>query len=384
MNILIIASNFKPLIGGVAEYTHQLASGLFLRGHRIIVFSPHSPGDKEFDATCSYKVSRYDAQALYALPKLKRNWKEYKIIKQMIKTEGIEIVIGDHLCAEPYLYWLAAKTTARPTCVFIHGLDILSGLNGIDGFKKRLVLSNVKRIFCNSRFTRDAVISFGFPSAKTSIVYPGINISDFKAGNNKTDSPVTKKLSLEGKKVIFTLGRLIERKGQDTLIKAMPLILKEVLEAVCLIGGEGPYEEQLKLLAQEQGVKEKVIFVGRVREVRRQDYYDACDVFAMPARQLESKEAEAFGIVYLEANACAKPVIGGRSGGAVEVIIENQTGLLVDPGDPDEVAGAIIKLLKDPALAKDMGLRGRQMVEDKFSWEKLLPGIEAGLKELIS
>ncbi len=384
MNILIIASDSRPLIGGVSEYTHQIARFLSLEGNKITVFSPQMDKDKEFDVTCPYRIYRYNAGALYAHNKLYRYFKEYSLVRNIIRKDKIQVIIGNHLCANPYIYWLVAKISKKPYCVLTYGMEIGAGPNDIDGFKKRLVLRNANKVFCISCFAQNRVIKLGIPPSKTVVVYPGIAIQDFRAWNKKVASPISQKLGLNNRKVIFTLGRLVERKGQDTVIKAMPKVLKDVRDALYLIAGEGPYKKELRHLTEEYRVKEQVIFLGRISESQKQFYYDACDIFVMVNREIKNGNAEGFGIVFLEANACGKPVIGGKSGGAAEAIIHNQTGLLVNPSDIDEVAEAITYLLKNPDAASRMGDKGRQMIEKKFAWGKLVPKIEQELRNLIS
>lgn len=382
MNILIIASDFKPMTGGIAEYTHQMARFLTMYGNRVVVFAPHMSNDKECDASLPYITHRYDEEALYSVKKPFRYLREIELLRKIIQTHKIDIIIGNHLCTNPYIYWLVAKIMNKPSCVFLHGRDVMVNLTGVDGLKKRAILKTVDRVFCNTHYTQQCAIKMGMPYDKSVIVHPGFHSGELKSGNSKSRSPVTSAFSLQDKKVIFTLGRLTERKGQDTIIRAMPEILRSIPDAVYLIGGDGPYEDTLKRLAEDQGVSRYVIFAGRVKEDQRQSYYDACDIFIMANRELDNGDAEAFGMVFLEANACGKPVIGGRSGGVAESVQHNQTGLLVNPTDIRDVAEAVTYLLKRPDVARQMGEKGRQIAEENFSWQKLVPGIEQELLAL--
>ncbi|MBU2063240.1 MAG: glycosyltransferase family 4 protein [Candidatus Omnitrophica bacterium] len=384
MNILIVASDFKPLSGGIAEYTYHMAKVLLAGGNNIAILAPLMDGCKEFDKTCPVEVIRYDADYLYSLNKLRRYIKEFRLLSSLIRKNKIDVIIGNCLCTNPYIYWLVAKILGKVSCVFVHGADILLHSKGIDQFKKNLVLKNVNMVFCNTKFTQKRAIALGVPSAKTFVAYPGVSIAEFEAGDKGAASLPVQKLRLENKKIVFALGRLLERKGQDTLIRAMPKVLKEAPETVCIIGGEGPYGDKLKRLASEYGVEKQVIFVGQVYEEQRQAYYDICDVFVMVNRQLKNGDAEAFGMVFLEANICYKPVIGGRSGGVPEAVVHDKTGFLVDPLNIDEVAEKIIYLFKNPQVAKQMGEAGKQWVKDNFTWDKLMPKIEAKLAELIA
>ncbi len=120
--------------------------------------------------------------------------------------------------------------------------------------------------------------------------------------------------------VVVCIGRMVKRKGQDTLVKAWPAVLRELPDARLLLVGEGPYRKRVEELARSLGVADSVIFTGRVPQEEMPAHFDAGDVFAMPCRtRLFGLEVEAFGIVYLEAAACGLPVITGDSGGAPEV-----------------------------------------------------------------
>jgi len=383
MNILIVATDFKPLSGGISEYTYHMVKALSVRGNNITILSPFMDGCQEFDKTCSFKVIRYDADYLYSLNKWRKYIKEFRLLSSIIREDKIDVVIGNFLCTDPYIYWLVAKILGKVSCVFIHGADILLHPKQIDKFKKSLILRNVDTVFCNTKFTQKKAIGLGVCEAKTFVAYPGISPAEFEAGDKQKASLLCRKLLRENKKIIFALGRLLERKGQDTLIRAMPKVLKEIPEAICIIGGEGPYKDKLKQLAIECRVEKEVMFVGQVYEQQRQSYYEACSVFAMVNRELNNGDAEAFGMVFLEANVCYKPVIGGRSGGVPEAIMHDKTGFLVDPLNIDEVSDKIVYLLKNPNIASQLGQAGRQWVEDNFTWDKLVPQIEEKLAMLI-
>lgn len=176
-----------------------------------------------------------------------------------------------------------------------------------------------------------------------------------------------KKYRLEDRRVIVSVGRLVHRKGQDKLIESLPKILQSFPEAVLLLVGEGPIKQMLKNTAKQLGVTNNVIFAGRVQHIDLPDYICLGEVFAMPVRsRFAGLEVEGLGIVYLEASACALPVIVGNSGGATDAVIDSVTGLLVDGSDTDQIADAVCKLLTDQSRAKAMGLAGRGWVIENW------------------
>jgi phosphatidylinositol alpha-1,6-mannosyltransferase len=161
----------------------------------------------------------------------------------------------------------------------------------------------------------------------------------------------------------------VPRKGQDVLIRALPLIQRAVPDAALLMVSGGPYRATLERLARETGVERDVVFTGSVSWAELPAHYAAGDVFAMPCRTRRGGlDVEGLGMVFLEAAACGLPVVAGTSGGAPEAVQDGVTGHVVQPRSPDAVATAISDLLDDPAKARAMGTAGRAWVEQRWSW----------------
>jgi phosphatidylinositol alpha-1,6-mannosyltransferase len=172
--------------------------------------------------------------------------------------------------------------------------------------------------------------------------------------------------------VVVCVSRLVPRKGQDTLIQAMPRILHEVPDAALLIVGGGPYRGDLEKLAARTGVSHAVRFTGPVPWEELPAHYGAGDVFAMPCRTRRGGlDVEGLGIVYLEASATGLPVVAGDSGGAPDAVLDGETGWVVAGGSPAQSADRILTLLRDPELRRRMGERGRRWVEEAWRWDLL-------------
>lgn len=199
-------------------------------------------------------------------------------------------------------------------------------------------------------------------------IAPGIDTNHFAPQSNS--AALRDELGLTHKKVIVSVGRLVHRKGQDTLIEALPEILTHIPDAHLLFIGEGPYKDYLVKRAAELQLSHAVTFIGRIQYADLPRYICVGDIFAMPSRsRLAGLEVEGLGIVYLEASACGLAVIGGKSGGAPDAVLEAETGFSVDGTSPHEVADAAITLLQDPVLASGMGSRGRQWIIDEWQWD---------------
>ena len=199
-------------------------------------------------------------------------------------------------------------------------------------------------------------------------IAPGIDTNHFAP--QSSSAALRDELGLTHKKVIVSVGRLVHRKGQDTLIEALPEILTHIPDAHLLFIGEGPYKDYLVKRAAELQLSHAVTFIGRIQYADLPRYICVGDIFAMPSRsRLAGLEVEGLGIVYLEASACGLAVIGGKSGGAPDAVLEAETGFSVDGTSPHEVADAAITLLQDPVLASGMGSRGRQWIIDEWQWD---------------
>src|SRR5262249_30414488 len=148
-----------------------------------------------------------------------------------------------------------------------------------------------------------------------------------------------------GKQILLTVARLDARKGHETVLNALPEVLKRHPDTVYIIVGDGPERSKLEELTKSLNLTAHVKFAGRVSEADLLAYYHACNLFVQPNRRMPDGDDEGFGLVFIEAGACCKPVIGGRSGGVPEAIQEGVTGLLVDGNSVKQTQDAIVRLL---------------------------------------
>lgn len=233
----------------------------------------------------------------------------------------------------------------------------------------RRIGSTVDVLTYLGEFTRNAISQGLTSQAKRSMVKiaPGIDVDHFLP----TDaSALRRSLGLAEKKVIVSVGRLVHRKGQDRLIKAMPEILKSVSNAHLLLVGEGPHRDHLQKLVQKHNLEGSVTLLGRIEYKNLPMHICVGDIFAMPSRsRLMGLEVEGLGIVYLEASACGLPVLAGNSGGAPDAVVHNETGLVVDGMENKEIADAAIELLTKVDLSQKMGAAGRQWIVENWRWE---------------
>lgn len=364
MKVLFITNDFLPRTGGVANFIHHLADQLGKRGHTVSILAPRENG---FD---KIKPKNYH---IYWCPKWKRLASVPFIFYTLflVLTRRIEKVFIGHVMSTHAIGCLVLKFLFRiPSAILTHGNDLrYSCSTTVDTIVVRYLLNNASLILCNSRFTAETLGAKGY-TRKSEIFHPGVDTTIFRPGVDISE--IRKIYHLDGHKVILTVARLVEKKNIEGVLRALPKVIQAIPNVLYLIIGEGEKKEALEEISGQLGVKNHVLFLGRIENNLLPRYYCACDLYVMPSfEDKRSKDIETFGISYIEANACEKPVIGGRSGGVVDAIIEGETGLLVNPHDIDEIADAIIRLLRDSELARRIGENSRTRVEKELSWEKV-------------
>jgi phosphatidylinositol alpha-1,6-mannosyltransferase len=198
----------------------------------------------------------------------------------------------------------------------------------------------------------------------------GVDTALFRPGAG--GDAVRRRHGLVDRPVVVCVSRLVPRKGQDMLIRALPEIRRRVPDTALLCVGGGPYLPQLQRLAREEQVADAVVLTGSVPWAELPAHYDAGNVFAMPCRtRRRGLDVEGLGIVFLEASATGLPVVAGRSGGSPDAVLDGTTGRLVDGRTVPEIADAVAGLLEDPARARAMGADGRSWVEEEWRWDVL-------------
>ena len=285
-----------------------------------------------------------------------------------------QVVIAGHPNLGPVarvMRWVAPRLK---TAVSTHGVEVWQPLPRI----RRGALRRADVVLAPSKYTADHVAADQGVEAKKIRVLPwGLDPQFEELAVRAAKSPPP--ANFPQGQVVLTVGRwrADERyKGMDTLITALPRLLTRWPELQVAAVGDGDDRRWLEDLADESGVRRHVHFLSGLSYAELAACYGHCDIFALPSR------GEGFGLVYLEAMACAKPVIGGAHGGAPEVILDGKTGYLVEHGDAAQLATALETLLEDPKLREEMGRRGKQRVEDEFRFSVFRKSFRRILREL--
>ena len=369
MFTLIFTFGYPPSYGGVQVYTEEVARGLWKQGEGIVVLAPYYAGCKSLDPQQPFPIYRGPSKLLI------RELYMLAVLPWLIKKYNIKRILNTVWLPCGFISWLVTRFIKIPYYLSAHGSEILDTQNIKNLLKnfirkrlrlfKLITFNNAQGVFAISRYTKQLVISQGISPENIYFVPNGVDTNRFFPIKNIEE--VYTKHRLSNCKIILTIGRLDDYKGHDTIIRSLPQVLSVIPEAVYLIVGKGPEREKLEELSKDISVSDRVVFAGYVPDDELVCYYNACDIFIMVSRA-DEKDVEGFGLVFLEANACGKPVIGGDSGGVSDAIVNGQTGLLVDPTNEDAVVHAIIRLLSNTNEINKMGENGLRRVQDELDW----------------
>lgn len=379
MNILFVSSNFPPEEGGIAIFNCNICKQLSGRGHKVLTLVDGFKESNDFDKQQSFDILRFNGRirptSLKAI---------YKILSLVLKNR-IEVIFFGHFGSTHWLGGVLAKKILKvPYVILVHGTEFNSYFDRFtwaDHWASKIVLRNASRIIANSRATKKLVEDHGYSSKKIRIVHPGTDPVKFKVRDKQMD--LMEKFGLKDKKILLTVSRLVAKKNHENVLKALPLVIQKIPNFIYLIIGKGEEEVRLKKLAKDLGLEKYVQFVGYVEPKDVAVYYNICDIFVMPSKTVDI-DYESFGIVYAEANACGKPVIGGKSGGVEDAVIDGVTGLLVNPDNVEEISQALLCLLTDQEHARELGENGRRRVKEELNWASVGRKIEEILQETVT
>lgn len=363
--ILCITNDFGPRAGGIETFL----IGLIERSPfaSIIVYTSQQGDthsyDQEWFNDFGVEVIRDKRKVLLPSPRVGR------AVRELVRERGIERVIFGAAAPLALLSQSLRRAGVKRIIALTHGHEVWWSKLWPFTWAMRRIGRGVDTLTYLGEFTKNAISGVLRKSDADAMVRiaPGIDSNHFAP--HPTANDLKRELDLADKRVIVSVGRLVHRKGQDTLVEALPMILRENPDAHLLFVGVGPHLEYIHKRAIQLGVLSHISFVGRVQYSELPRFISVGEIFAMPSRsRLAGLEVEGLGIVYLEASACELPVVGGLSGGAPDAVLEGETGYSVDGLNPAAVADAVNRLLADPELAKAMGRRGRQWIIDEWEW----------------
>lgn len=255
----------------------------------------------------------------------------------------------------------------KKAVVYAHGEEITTWRNPGKFRAMRFTYRHVDKVIANSNFTHDELVKLGVPESKIVLISPGVDIERFRPMNDANF--LRERIGLkQGQMLILSVGRLNLRKGFDNVIRAIPSLLAQGVDMQYAIIGIGEGHDHLVQLATNLNVADRVHFLGHVAPDELPLWYNACDVFAMPNREING-DTEGFGMVFLEAAACGKPAIAGRAGGTGAAVVDGVTGFSVDGADVAAIEQALHRLLSEETLRAQLGRAGYLRAVGEFSWE---------------
>jgi phosphatidyl-myo-inositol dimannoside synthase len=370
---LVLSEHFLPQCGGSITWLLQ-TYGRYSSGEAVVVAGEH--GDTMLvDQNLPFKVERIRMWMNDWDPtrpaSLSRYFDMFLRVRKSLRRHQLSQIHCIKVLPEGFVAWWMRRFFRVPYMLYAHGEEIQMRLTSrILGWLIPPLYKGADAIIANSRHTKELLELIGVRPERIHVIHPGVNAAEFRATEDARRA-VRQRHGLGEAVTLLTVGRLQRRKGQDMVIKALPLIKERFPKVKYLIVGTGEEHASLQQLAQDHGVREDVVFAGSVSDGDRAAYYAACDLFLMPNRQIDA-DIEGFGIVFLEAAAAGKPVIGGRSGGTGEAIQDGVTGIRVDGENVEAIAAAVIEILADSDKARAMGEQGRRWVEKAFSWESIV------------
>jgi len=367
--LLVLTELFLPTKGGTAVWAAEVYKRLGGKGIHIV--TADVPGAEEVDATHPNTVHRLNLKRVSWLrpESLGMYARFFSKSLALALTHRFSAIHAFRALPEGLVAWLVARLTLRPVVIYAHGEELTTWGKGGKFKAMRFALRHADTVIANSEYTRDKLLAMDVEVGRIRIIHPGVDVSVFRPGLDVKGLREAWGIP-EDEKLAFSVGRLSRRKGFDQMIRAVARLRAEAVPVRYVIAGVGEDAEYLDRLIEETGMRGVISRVGAVREQDLPRWMNACDVFAMPNREING-DTEGFGMVFIEAAACGKPSIAGDAGGTASAVQHRVTGLLVDGDNLEEVAQSLKLLLGDTEFARRLGQAGYERVHAGFSWEKV-------------
>jgi len=367
--LLMLTELFLPTKGGTAmSFDDDFRR---LGGKEIHVVTADVPGAAEFDRTHPNTIHRLRlGRVRWLKPESALMYSKlfFKALALAASRRFVAIFAGRAL-PEGLVAWAVARLTGRPVLIYAHGEE-LTGWGRGGKFKAMcFVLRRADALLSNSDFTGETLVNLiGVDRGRVELTYPTVDESRFRPGLAGDDLRAAIGVAA-GQKLILSVGRLMRRKGFDSVIRTLPMLRHQGIDAHYAVIGIGEDHDYLKGLAAELGVTERVHLLGHVSYEDLPRWYCASDLFAMPNRDIGG-DTEGFGLVYLEAAAAGRPALAGRAGGTASAVVDGVTGLRVDGEQVDAIVGGLLRLLRNSEEAEQMGRNGRERVLENYTHQR--------------
>jgi glycosyltransferase involved in cell wall biosynthesis len=384
MKILILTSSFPYSPGDHhSNFIFHHAKGQVDQGHEVHVICPHIPGAAFSENMQGVNMHRFGYFYPYRYERLASDTGMYPAIRhsplamiqlplfvffqfclgwRIIRRYRIDLINTHWMIPSGFVGAALKVIWKKPHIITSHVLDAnLFGKFRITLPLLSAIVASADVITTNSTYTKHQIENLVQLPCPCMVIPMGIYVP--------AESPAV--MARKHENTILYVGRLIEWKGVDTLIRAMPPVIKQIPGARLFIVGEGPYRDSLESLVRENSLTEVVRFLGRVSDDDLRNLYDSATVFVLPSRRHQGLVMEGLGVVLLEAMSHGVPVIGSNIGGIPDIITDGENGYLFSTDNPEDLAPKIIRLIGEEKLISQFRLKGYETVKTRFAWEEI-------------
>ena len=365
--VLVITELFLPTKGGTAIWFDEVYRRL--GGKNIHIVTATVPGCDVVDKHHANSIHRVDLKRVWWLKpeSIVMYIKLFLISFRICMKEDIKAIHAGRVLPEGLIALTVGKLLGKKIIIYAHGEEITTWRQALKFRVMCFTYRHADTVIANSEFTKLELTKLGVDEKNIVQIYPGVDIERFIPTLNCTDLQQAINLR-DDQLLILSVGRLSRRKGFDQVIKSLTRLIEVGLDVKYALIGIGEDEQYLKSLAIKHGVEDRVSFLGHVESSDLPRWYNACDIFAMPNREING-DTEGFGLVYLEAAACGKPSLAGLAGGTGSAVIDDETGVRIDGDCEDKIFDGLRKLLGDNNYRKQLGDQAMHRARSEFSWE---------------
>lgn len=369
---LLLTEIFPPRCGGSGRWFWEIYRRL--PRSAVVIAAGQEPRAEAFDRTHDLNVVRLPLAmpqwGLRSRAGLSGYWRVARAVWQLLRSHGIQQLHCGRCLPEGWVAWCIHQMTGLPYVCYVHGEELNTASQSREyRWMVRRVFAGADYVIANSRnTTRVLQDAWGLAEHRVRQLYPGVDADRFVPAARNRD--VRARLGWNERPVVLTVGRLQKRKGHDQLILALRQIRQALPDVLYAIVGDGEERASLLELVARERLEPHVQFLSEIGDPLLLQCYQQCDLFVLPNREVDG-DFEGFGMVLVEAQACGKPVLAGRSGGTAETMRIPETGWVVPCDGPNELASAVVELLSDAVRREHMGRAARRWAEAQFDWSSL-------------
>lgn len=378
MRVMILSWEYPPrIVGGLGRHVYHLATSLASEGIKVHVVTKDYPGAPEYEESEGVHIYRVVS---YPPDITQEDWVPWTLQFNVALLEKAVAVANDleNINVIHAHDWLVAHAAASlkhaykiPLVATIHATEYGRHQGHLPGPMNKLIhqiewwltFESVRTICCSQYMMEQITNIFELPPDKVDVIPNGIDSESFK--RDVSVDLYRKQYVKPGDKLVFFVGRLVYEKGVQTVIEAMTLIINKVPNVTFVVAGSGPHMNQLKSLVTAFNLEDKVKFTGHIDTDMLSAFYKSADLTVVPSLY------EPFGMVVLESMAMGTPTIVADTGGLSEIVVHEETGLKFEPGNPESLAAAMLRILTDKDLAQRLTSDAKAYLGDRYNWDRI-------------